>query len=58
MDAAEDIAELRRLIENHRKYTGSSVASDILQDFDAHLANFHKVMPNDYKRVLMELAAG
>ena len=58
MDTAEDIAELRRLIENHRKYTGSTVASEILADFDAQLANFHKVMPNDYKRVLMELAAG
>ena len=58
MDAAEDISELRRLIENHRRYTGSTVASEILSDFDAQLAHFHKVMPHDYKRVLMELAAG
>ena len=57
IEAADDIAELRRLIENHRQYTGSTVADTILNDFDNQLGRFLKVMPNDYKRVLMELAA-
>ena len=57
IEAADDIAELRRLIENHREYTGSTVADNILNDFDNQLGRFLKVMPNDYKRVLMELAA-
>ena len=57
VEAADDIAELQRLIENHQKYTGSAVAARILGDFDVQLGHFLKVMPNDYKRVLMELAA-
>ena len=47
----EDVRELRRLIENHRVYTGSDRAGVILDAFDTELANFVKVIPNDYKRV-------
>ena len=49
-----DIAELRRLIELHRQYTGSSVAARVLEDWPTALAQFVKVMPTDYKRVLAE----
>ena len=51
VSADEDVRELRRLIENHRTYTGSDRAGVILDAFDAELANFVKVIPNDYKRV-------
>ena len=54
----DDVAELRRLIENHGRHTGSTVAAEILADFDTQLGYFRKVMPKDYKRVLLELAAG
>ncbi len=40
------------MIENHFRYTGSSVAKFILEDFDNQLNNFIKVFPIDYKRVL------
>jgi glutamate synthase (NADPH/NADH) large chain len=50
----EDVAELRELIEKHQNYTGSTVASDILDRWDETLPQFVKVMPNDYKRVLEE----
>ena len=50
----EDKAELKHLIENHLKYTGSDVAKRILDDWDAALTKFIKVMPTDYKRVLLE----
>ncbi len=50
----EDVAELRQLIENHASYTGSSVARRLLDDWDGSLARFVKVMPTDYKRVLLE----
>ena len=49
-----DIDELRRLIELHRQYTGSSVASRVLEDWPRALSQFVKVMPTDYKRVLAE----
>ena len=51
-DTAEDAGTVRRLLENHVKYTDSPVAKAILADFDAELAKFVKVMPNDYRRVL------
>ncbi|PWN54002.1 putative glutamate synthase [Violaceomyces palustris] len=52
-----DIAELRNLIENHRHYTGSTVADHVIHDFHHLLPRFVRVMPVDYKRVLEEEAA-
>jgi glutamate synthase (NADPH/NADH) large chain len=50
----EDIAELREMIENHFKYTNSSVASFVLDDFENQLKNFVKVFPKDYKKALAD----
>jgi len=44
--------EVRRLIANHARYTGSPVAENILGDWAANSERFIKVMPTDYKRVL------
>jgi glutamate synthase (NADPH/NADH) large chain len=52
-----DVTELRRLIENHLKYTDSAVADHVLANWSAELPRFLKVMPTDYKRVLEEMAA-
>ncbi len=54
VDADEDIAELREMIENHQRYTGSTVAAGVLARWDEVLPQFKKVMPTDYKRVLEE----
>jgi glutamate synthase (ferredoxin) len=54
----QDIAELRAMIEKHFDYTGSTVARDILDNWDTRLARFVKVMPTDYKRALQMLAEG
>ena len=51
----EDIEELKELIENHFRYTKSSVAKKILDNWKKELFNFKKVMPTDYKRVLQEM---
>ncbi|MGD0463324.1 MAG: glutamate synthase-related protein [Tepidisphaeraceae bacterium] len=51
-DRAEDVKTIRRLLENHRKHTGSTVAKAILDDFEQELKWFVKVMPTDYRRVL------
>jgi len=53
---AADIAELKALISRHLEYTESTVAAQILADWDTALAQFVKVMPTDYKRVLNERA--
>jgi glutamate synthase (NADPH/NADH) large chain/glutamate synthase (ferredoxin) len=57
--AEGDAEELRALIEEHGRRTGSPVAARVLADFDGLLARsaFVKVMPHDYKRVLAERAA-
>jgi glutamate synthase domain-containing protein 3 len=54
---AADVEELKTLIENQSKYTGSAIAKQILDTWQKSLKHFHKVMPVDYKRALKELAA-
>ncbi|MFT4713095.1 MAG: glutamate synthase (NADPH/NADH) large chain [Candidatus Azotimanducaceae bacterium] len=49
-----DIAELKQMIENHQRHTQSTLADSILNDWDKQLKRFVKVMPTDYKRVLLE----
>jgi glutamate synthase domain-containing protein 3 len=49
-----DIAELLDLIEEHQERTGSAVAERILADWVVVRPQFVKVMPTDYKRVLLE----
>jgi glutamate synthase (NADPH/NADH) large chain len=50
----DDIAELLDFISMHYKYTGSSVAQKFLEKWPELLDQIVKVMPVDYKRVLME----
>ncbi len=57
MDKA-DITELKTMIANHSKYTSSSVAEHILDNWEDELKYFVKVMPTDYKRVLSEMSQG
>jgi glutamate synthase domain-containing protein 3 len=54
VEADEDADELRELIEMHQNYTESAAAADVLDRWDECLAQFVKVMPIDYKRVLLE----
>ena len=56
LSSANDIIELKTLLQNHHAYTGSSVADSILNTWKTSLADFVKVMPTDYKRVLAERA--
>jgi len=51
-----DITILKELVEQHRQYTGSTVADAILKNWDQALKKFHKVMPTEYKRALAQLA--
>ena len=52
-----DAEFLREVVEKHLAETGSTVAKALLADWDAALARFTKVMPMDYKRVLLARAA-
>jgi glutamate synthase domain-containing protein 3 len=52
-----DEVNLKRLIENHVRYTGSVQAKTILQQWATFRLRFVKVFPNEYRRALAELAA-
>ena len=53
----DEAEELRGWIEEHGERTGSAVAERVLGDWQASLNRIVKVMPHDYKRALIELAA-
>ena len=54
VEADADLMELKTLIENHLAYTGSTVAAQVLENWEQSVAQFVKVMPRDYKRVLQQ----
>jgi glutamate synthase domain-containing protein 2/glutamate synthase domain-containing protein 1/glutamate synthase domain-containing protein 3 len=53
----EDVDTVRELVEAHLRFTGSKLAGVVLDHWELHLPQFVKVMPRDYKRALVELAA-
>ena len=50
-----DKERLKSLIKNHLRYTSSPKAKRILDNFENYLPKFIKVMPTEYKRVLMQM---
>ncbi|MDP9394495.1 MAG: glutamate synthase large subunit, partial [Actinomycetota bacterium] len=53
---AEDRTLVRELVNRHREETGSAVAARLLADWDAAVSRFTKILPRDYKRVLLARA--
>ncbi|MFE3290740.1 glutamate synthase large subunit [Rhodococcus sp. NPDC059234] len=51
----EDFVWLKGAIERHRDETGSEVAARILADWSQQVNHFAKVMPRDYKKVLVAI---
>jgi glutamate synthase (NADPH/NADH) large chain len=49
-----DAQRLKSLVEKHLRYSGSLLASKILENWKDSLKNFVKVMPLEYLRVLTE----
>lgn len=48
---------LRKLVQDHNRWTGSQRARDILDHWEEARAKFVKVFPHEYKRALGELQA-
>jgi glutamate synthase domain-containing protein 2/glutamate synthase domain-containing protein 1/glutamate synthase domain-containing protein 3 len=48
----EDKSTIDNLLMLHKKYTGSAIASRILDNFENEFSNFIKVVPIEYKKVL------
>jgi glutamate synthase domain-containing protein 2/glutamate synthase domain-containing protein 1/glutamate synthase domain-containing protein 3 len=55
--AEPDETLLKKLVEDHHRWTGSLRAREILDDWATHRAKFVKVFPHEYKRALTEMAA-
>jgi glutamate synthase (NADPH/NADH) large chain len=52
-----DEAQLRKLLEDHLRWTGSRRARELLDNWTESRAKFVKVFPNEYKRALGEIHA-
>jgi glutamate synthase (ferredoxin) len=48
-----DCNELKRMLEKHAEYTGSIKAKDILDNFKDYLPRFKKIIPGDYKKLMI-----
>ncbi|HMP10384.1 glutamate synthase-related protein [Hydrogenophaga sp.] len=52
-----DEAQLRKLLEEHNRWTGSKRARELLDNWSESRGKFLKVFPNEYKRALAEIHA-
>ncbi|MDF2511048.1 MAG: hypothetical protein K0S04_914, partial [Herbinix sp.] len=50
-----DINELKQMITEHVKYTDSVKGKKILENFEAYLPKFKKIIPHDYRRMLQTI---
>jgi glutamate synthase (NADPH/NADH) large chain len=48
----EDLTWLHDVVAQHGRYTGSTVARSLLSDWPRRSAQFTKIMPTDYEKVL------
>ena len=52
-----DEEQLKKLLLDHSRWTGSRRARDLLENWEASLPKFVKVFPTEYKRALAEIHA-
>jgi glutamate synthase (NADPH/NADH) large chain/glutamate synthase (ferredoxin) len=52
-----DEVQLKKLLEDHNRWTGSKRARELLDHWDTARTRFVKVFPNEYKRALGEIHA-
>ncbi len=55
LEDPEEIRDLQALIQRHSDYTGSTKAAQVLAHWETLVAQFVRVMPRDYKRVLQHI---
>ncbi|MBR1860791.1 MAG: glutamate synthase large subunit [Lachnospiraceae bacterium] len=46
-----DVLELKDILTDYVKETGSGFGREILENFDSYIGDFKKVVPNDYQRM-------
>ena len=58
LEDPEDIQELREMLTQHWEATGSPRAREILEQFEAYVGDFKKLIPWDYAAMTRAIAAG
>ncbi len=51
-----DVMELKDMLTDHVAYTNSEKGKEILNHFSDYLPKFKKIIPNDYKRILLKIS--
>ena len=51
-----DIAELKLILEDYVKETGSEYGKEILKNFKSYIPDFKKIVPNDYQKMLTAIS--
>ena len=52
---SEEIAKVRGMIERHREFTGSARAAHVLDNWEAMVRKFVRIIPKDFKRAVESL---
>jgi glutamate synthase (NADPH/NADH) large chain len=52
----DDLAWLKKTVEDHKRHTGSAVAERLLNGWNVEISKIRKVMPRDYRGVLNVIA--
>ena len=55
MTSKYDVLELKEMIQDHVSYTNSEKGKQILENFETYLPKFKKIIPHEYKRMLMTI---
>jgi glutamate synthase (ferredoxin) len=55
LEDPEEIAKVRGMVEKHLEYTGSARARHVLDNWDALVPKFVRIMPKDFKRAVASL---
>ncbi len=56
LENKEDLDDLKAIISEHVKHTGSAKGQQILDNFDEYVPHFKKIIPADYKEILRLIA--
>ncbi len=51
----QDVADIKNMLEEHVKYTGSQRGKFILDNFSTYISKFKKIIPYDYEKMYMTL---
>ena len=55
MTSKYDVLELKEMVQDHVSYTNSEKGKMILENFEEYLPKFKKIIPHEYKRMLMTI---